>query len=49
MIKFFFAKYKDIIHYISYESPLVVDQIIKMLKPDERAYAWKGVILSEIL
>jgi hypothetical protein len=49
MIQFFGGKYQDILHYIIYESPLVVDKIIKMLKPSERHLAWKGIILSEIL
>ncbi len=49
MIQFFKKKYIDIVKYIINQLPFATEQIIKMLRPEERKEAWKGIILSEIL
>jgi hypothetical protein len=37
------------VKYIINQLPFATEQIIKMLRPEERKEAWKGIILSEIL
>ena len=46
---FFYEKYSDIIKYIALSTPFVIDQVMKIMRPEERKEAWKGLILSEFL
>lgn len=49
MCQFFFKKYHDIVKYISYSSPIIIDDVLRMLPPQDRKLAWKGAILPGVL
>ena len=47
--KFFISKFRDIVKFVIYRLPSIPDKIIQYLSLEQRAEAWKGIIIGETL
>ena len=49
MWDFFTERYLDLLKYIIYQSPLTINELVKVLSIEEKKDVWKGAVIGEIM